>query len=118
MSIKAILLGLCPRCREGRMFKPGLLGLLGAMNNDCPVCHLPFLREAGYYLGAMYVSYALGVFTVLPVAIFLAIVVEWSLWVVMTIMVVQTLVMVPLFLRFSRIIWLHVDEAVDPRAGI
>jgi uncharacterized protein (DUF983 family) len=100
------------------MFVPGLMGWLGAMNEACPVCGLLFLREAGYYLGAMYVSYALGVFTVLPVAILLAIVVEWPLWAVLTIMVVQTLIMVPLFLRFSRIIWLHVDEAVDPRRRI
>lgn len=100
------------------MFKPSLWGLLGMMNDACGVCRLAFLREAGYYLGAMYVSYALGVLTVLPVSIVLAIVVEWPLWVVLTIMVIQTLVMVPLFLRFSRIIWLHVDEAIDPRRGI
>jgi uncharacterized protein (DUF983 family) len=100
------------------MFVQGAMGWLGAMNEACSVCGLRFLREAGYYLGAMYVSYALGVFTVLPVAIVLAIVVEWPLWAVLTIMVVQTLIMVPLFLRFSRIIWLHVDEAVDPRRRI
>ena len=100
------------------MFRPGLLGLLGAMNESCDACGLKFLREAGYYLGAMYVSYGLGVLSVLPVAVVLAVVVEWPLAVVMTIMVLQTLVMVPLFLRFSRVLWLHVDEAIDPRRRI
>ena len=84
------------------------------MNDTCTVCGLPFLRESGYYLGAMYVSYALGVFTVLPVAVVLAVILEWRLAVVLTIMVLQTLISVPLFLRFSRILWLHADQAIDP----
>jgi hypothetical protein len=96
------------------MFLPGVKGRLGAMNSVCEVCGLRFLREAGYFLGAMYVSYALGVLTVLPVATVLAVVVEWPLAVVLTIAVVQTLLSVPLFLRFSRVLWLHVDFAIDP----
>jgi len=84
------------------------------MNSTCPVCGLRFLREAGYFLGAMYVSYALGVFTILPVAVLLAVVLEWNLIAVMAIAVLQTLLSVPLFLRFSRILWLHVDFAFDP----
>jgi len=96
------------------MFTPGLQGRLGAMNPTCPVCELRFLREAGYFLGAMYVSYALGVFTILPVAVLLAVVLEWNLIAVMAIAVLQTLLSVPLFLRFSRILWLHVDFAFDP----
>ena len=85
------------------------------MNDRCPVCGLAFLREAGYFLGAMYVSYALGVLTVLPVGIVLAVVLEWPLAVVIPLLVLQTIVSMPLFLRFSRIIWLYVDQAVDPR---
>ena len=30
------------------------------MHERCPVCDLRFEREQGYFLGAMYVSYALG----------------------------------------------------------
>jgi uncharacterized protein (DUF983 family) len=81
----------------------------------CPECGLVYLRESGYFLGAMYVSYGLGVLTVLPAALFLAVVIEWSLWVVLTLALVQTLVSVPLFLVYSRLIWLHLDQAIDPR---
>lgn len=97
------------------MFRPGLAGLAGLLEDSCSVCHLPFLREAGYYLGAMYVSYALGVFTVLPVAVVLAIVLEWPLWVVLTIMVIQTLASMAWFFRLSRTLWLYVDQTIDPR---
>jgi len=81
----------------------------------CPVCGLRYLRESGYFLGAMYVSYGLGVLTILPVAVALAIVVEWPLWAVLTVMFAQTLVSMPVFFRYSRIIWLHVDQMLDPR---
>jgi uncharacterized protein (DUF983 family) len=93
---------------------PALKGWLGAMNPACPACGLRFLREAGYFLGAMYVSYLLGVLTVLPVAVILAVVLEWHLALVMVVAALQTLVSVPLFLRLSRVLWLHVDFALDP----
>jgi hypothetical protein len=63
----------------------------------------------------MYVSYALGVFTVLPVATYLGVYAEWPLWLVMIVMVVQTLISVPLFLRFSRVLWLYMDQMIDPQ---
>lgn len=110
-----MLLGRCPRCRRGHIFRPGLAGVIGVMNERCEVCGLPFLREAGYFLGAMYLSYGLGVLTVLPVAVVLAIVLDWPLWLVLTLMVLQTLISVPVFLRYSRSIWLHADQAIDPR---
>jgi uncharacterized protein (DUF983 family) len=115
MDLKTLILGRCPRCKQGAIFRPGWLGLAGAMNDACSVCGLRFLRETGYFLGAMYVSYGLGLVTVLPVSVVLAIVVEWPLEIVLTVMVVQTLVSVPLFLRFSRVLWLHLDQTIDPR---
>jgi heme/copper-type cytochrome/quinol oxidase subunit 4 len=85
------------------------------MTESCPVCGLHFLREAGYFLGAMYISYGLGVFTVLPVAIVLTVVAEWHLVTVLLVALLQTLVSVPLFFRYSRVIWLHADQMLDPR---
>lgn len=85
------------------------------MNDECPSCGLRFLRETGYFLGAMYISYGLGVLTILPVAVILAIVVEWPLWAVLGVAILQTVICMPLFFRYSRIIWLHVDQAIDPR---
>ena len=31
------------------------------MNPRCPGCDVPFEREQGYFLGAMYFSYGMGV---------------------------------------------------------
>ena len=107
--------GRCPRCRKGPIFQANFKGKIGFMNEQCSVCGLRFLRETGYFLGAMYISYGLGVFTVLPIAIYLAVVPQWPLAVILLIALVQTLVSMPLFLRYSRVIWLYADQALDPR---
>jgi hypothetical protein len=60
-----MVIGRCPRCRERSACRPGLAGLAGALNDACPNCSLSFLRESGYFLGAMYVSHTLGVLTIL-----------------------------------------------------
>jgi uncharacterized protein (DUF983 family) len=113
-SLTALLMGRCPRCREGRIFPPFWSPRLLTMNPTCEVCGLRFEREPGYFLGAMYVSYGLGVFTILPVSMLLILVADWSLVAVMTVMVVQTLISMPLFFRLSRVIWIHVDQAFIP----
>jgi len=115
VDVKALLLGRCPRCKRGPIFTPDFAGLAGGMHTSCAVCDLRFLRESGYFLGAMYVSYGLGVLTILPVAMGLALLTDLSVAVVLVISLVQTLVSVPLFLRFSRAIWLHLDQAIDPQ---
>ena len=47
----------CPRCGEGHMFS----GLF-KMRSECGSCHFRFEREAGYFVGAMYISYGATVF--------------------------------------------------------
>ena len=115
MNLYAILYGRCPRCLIGSIFPSTFLGAIGLMNVRCSQCGLLFLREAGYFLGAMYVSYGLGVLTVLPVGVLLAVVLAWHLAIVIPLVIFQTILSMPLFLRFSRVIWLHVDQAIDPR---
>jgi uncharacterized protein (DUF983 family) len=114
MKLSGVLTGRCPRCGKGTIFPASFGGAIGLMNPRCAECGLPFLREAGYFLGAMYVSYGLGVLTVLPIGVLLAVVLHWHLAIVIPLVILQTLLSMPLFLRFSRTIWLHVDQAIDP----
>ena len=46
----------CPRCRVGALFRGAF-----SMNARCPVCGLIIEREQGYFVGAMYVNYAVTV---------------------------------------------------------
>src|SRR5438445_10929800 len=54
--LRSIVRQRCPVCLEGRMFR----GVF-AMNAACSVCGHRFERETGFFQGAMYVSYALGI---------------------------------------------------------
>ena len=85
------------------------------MNPRCPVCDLDFEPSAGYFMGAMYVSYAMGVLTVLPVAMALILFLDLSAAIVLSIALVQTLAMMLFMFRASRVAWLHIDQAFDPR---
>ena len=53
----------CPRCQEGDFFisKPYDLKRAGDTHERCPQCNLKYSKEPGFYFGAMFVSYGLGV---------------------------------------------------------
>lgn len=81
----------------------------------CPVCRHPFEREPGYFVGAMYVSYALAV----PVLVLLAVLVRWlapgwSGLKILSATVPLFLPLMPIIFRYSRVIWAHLDWTIDP----
>ena len=84
------------------------------MNTRCPVCELRFEREAGYFLGAMYISYglALVVITILAGAL-------WFMtgWWITKATIWGTLLFLPLapaITYFSRVLWIYFDQTMDP----
>jgi uncharacterized protein (DUF983 family) len=111
----ALALGRCPRCGKGAIFEPLLSHDFLKMNDRCPVCGLVFEREPGYFTMSMYLSYFIGIFTVLPVALLLALVLHWSLAVTLMVALVQTLLTSFFAFRYSRILWIHADQALEPR---
>jgi uncharacterized protein (DUF983 family) len=53
----------CPRCGEGNVYEEHTpFFKMPVMHEACPVCGYKFDREPGYFLGAMYISYAIAVF--------------------------------------------------------
>lgn len=63
-KLYSILRNKCPRCHEGQFFEvnnPYNLAKFSKMPTHCPVCDQKYEPETGFYFGAMYVSYALGV---------------------------------------------------------
>ena len=60
--ILSVIKGKCPNCEKGEVFKStGNILMLRApvMHEECPHRHHHFEKEPGYFLGAMYVSYAM-----------------------------------------------------------
>jgi len=103
------LKNLCPACNEGEIFS----GL--QMNAKCPHCGTAFYREAGYFMGAMVLSYfagsAFGIMTLL--VLFAAFKMEIITSAIIAILCVLTLT--PILYRYSRIAWIKLDHRADPR---
>jgi uncharacterized protein (DUF983 family) len=102
--------GVCPRCRRGRIFRGRF-----AMAPECPACGFRFEREAGYFVGAMYVSYALAVplLAALTGVVYL-VAPRLSFEATVGVAALLFLPWVPVLFRTSRVLWIHLDHTVDP----
>ena len=99
----------CPRCGEGRMFS----GMF-KMRLECGNCHFRFEREAGYFVGAMYISYGATIFIAfvgyfaLDYFTSISFLPNFILWGVFS-------ALFPIFFfRYSRSLWLSLDYIFNP----
>jgi hypothetical protein len=84
------------------------------MHERCPVCGLKFEREPGYFLGALYFSYALSIPPGLLIALLLWRFSNWSFNTVMLAAFVAYLPFVPFVSLISRVLLIYTDRYVDP----
>jgi hypothetical protein len=119
-KLYSILHNKCPRCHRGKFWPHNpyynLLFNGGRLYKSCPHCGLKYYREVGFWYGAMYVSYALGI------AIFMAgwgitaltlpadINVWWQIGIISFIIVALT----PANYALSRLIWINFFVAYNP----
>ena len=74
----------------------------------CNHCNYRFEREQGFFVGAMYVSYAIAVALAAPVALLLFLFplsLAWHVAVVVAVLIGAA----PLNYRISRTLWLHIN---------
>jgi uncharacterized protein (DUF983 family) len=104
----------CPRCRVGKIFPHSIFLGFPKMHEDCSVCHLRFEREPGYFLGAMYISYGLGVLLIALFAFLLWLATGW--WINKDVLwaIVLFLPFAPAITLLSRVLWIYLDQKVDP----
>jgi uncharacterized protein (DUF983 family) len=113
-AITGILQQLCPRCRSGKIFRAPIYRGFPPMYERCPVCKLKFQREAGYFLGAMYISYGVALVIILLIAAVLWVATNWR---IDKITIWAILIFLPLALPitlFARVLWIYLDQSVDP----
>jgi uncharacterized protein (DUF983 family) len=113
-TLRGILEQRCPRCRMGRIFRYSIFRGFPKMRERCPTCDLKFEREPGYFLGAMYLSYGLGVLIMAPIALLLWFLTGW--WITKVILWAAALFLpfAPTITRFARVLWIYLDQTVDP----
>jgi uncharacterized protein (DUF983 family) len=114
-AVSAALRQLCPRCRKGRIFRGSLIRTWLSTNERCPVCDLKFEREQGYFIGSMYVSYLLSIPPAVLLVMFFWMVAGWQFEWACVGAVCAYLPLVPLVTRVARVLWIHIDHAVDPQ---
>jgi len=86
-----------------------------AMNAACPRCGLTFEREAGYFVGAMYISYGFTLGLMLGLyGIVSYLVPRISHWTALAVTLVLFVPFVPAVFRYSRIVWTHLSRAIGP----
>ncbi|HVS89987.1 MAG TPA: DUF983 domain-containing protein [Candidatus Acidoferrum sp.] len=104
----------CPRCRTGRIFRSSIFRGFPKMYERCSVCDLKFEREQGYFLGAMYISYGLALFTGASIAVLLWAMTGWWITKVAIWTVVLFLPLAPTITLFARVLWIYLDQTIDP----
>ncbi len=114
----ALLKGRCPRCREGVMFSHGAYNLkrFSLMNEYCPHCGVRLEPEPGFYQGAMYVSYAFTVATLVVLSVILFFAGNPSEWTTISIIIAVMFLLAPLNYRYSRILYLYLFGGLSRKA--
>jgi len=84
------------------------------MNDRCTSCGLHFDREPGYFLGAMYISYGLALVVIFAFGAVLWWLTHMRLDKVAIWAVVLFLPFAPMLTFLSRVLWIYLDQTVDP----
>ena len=99
----------CPRCGRAPLFRGWF-----TMNTVCAVCDLRFERAQGYWVGAIYVNYAVTVAIAVTGFFLLRALAGWetaaqlALW-------LPFVTLFPLwFFRYSRSLWLGLEYGLNP----
>ena len=108
----------CARCHQGDVFKsknPYDLTSMFEMHETCSHCGLKYQKEPSFFYGAMYVSYALTSGWFIVWFTLQNYVLNWDLLNFAIFMVATIIVLSPLSLRWSRLIWLNFFYKYDKK---
>jgi hypothetical protein len=86
------------------------------MNTACAVCGHPFEREQGFFQGAMYVSWVLGVTYLGGLALLAQQFLVPRIGIVYSVLIVVAIhvICIPAVFRYSRVIWAHLNAGTRP----
>ncbi|WP_299009483.1 DUF983 domain-containing protein [uncultured Tenacibaculum sp.] len=100
----------CPRCHEGEFFKYKLNlnpKKITTLHDNCPKCNFKYMMEPSFFFGAMYVNYALAVALFVAVFIIAKVFIGLSILHSFITIVIVSLILTPVTIRLSRIIWIN-----------
>lgn len=86
------------------------------MYPDCPHCATHFEREEGFFAMSMFVGEVLAVAAGAPFFL-LALWLDLPLSGLIAVPVIAIILLTPLIFRCGRLVWLYIDQWLDPRPG-
>lgn len=110
----------CPKCHNGSFFKYGFTfnpSKITQLHTNCESCNLKYMIEPSFFYGAMYVNY--GITVAISIATFLIsnLIFNASLLQSFAAIFIALVVLAPLNLRLSRILWINMFISFDKRAS-
>lgn len=115
-KIYSILNKKCPQCHEGDFFVSSIYDFkyMGDVKENCPHCGLKYSKEPGFFYGAMYVAYALGVATFVTLWVsfnlfFDNVSIGWQIGSI----VASIIILSPAIYAYSKIIWSNMFVKYD-----
>lgn len=109
----------CPRCHHGSFFKHSITYKPSKsieLHENCPTCNLKYVIEPSFFYGAMYVGYALTVAVSVIAFLIANLIFTVTLLESFAIIFLSLLILMPINLRLSRIIWINMFISFDKDA--
>ncbi|WP_394746876.1 DUF983 domain-containing protein [Spongiimicrobium salis] len=114
--IQKILNNKCPNCSKGHIYREKNIYFnfrKPRMNKSCSCCGYTFEKEPGFFFGAMYVSYALGIAQAIAVYIIGTFFFEATFDLRIIPWIATTIILLSSFnIRLSRIIWIYLLKGI------
>ena len=101
----------CPKCNEGDFFvKRNSFRFIKVlqMHENCSHCNLKYMMEPSFFYGALYVNYALTVAIAIITFVLAMLIFEISLNVSFGVIIGILILLTPLTIRLSRLIWINI----------
>lgn len=117
-KLYSILNGKCPRCNEGAFFKYSITfnpSKVTKLHENCSKCDLKYMIEPSFFYGAMYVNYGITVAISISTFLVAKLIFNGSLLQAFAAIFIALILLAPLNLRLSRIIWIHMFVAFDEK---
>lgn len=119
-KIYSIYNGKCPKCHEGDFFKYDFTfnpTKITKLHDTCSNCNLKYMMEPSFFYGAMYINYGITVAIAVLTMVICKLGFELELLPSFLIVLGCLLVLAPINLRLSRILWINMFVSYKREAG-
>ena len=119
-NLITIISGKCPCCQKSKVFEKSSTSNffhIPKMRDNCNFCGHKFCKEPGFFFGAMYVSYAVGIAFAVAAFVIANLFLGADLITTFIAIVATMIVFMPVIIRLSRNIWINFFFKYDSEAA-